>query len=127
MLVGVHAQVHDLPEVHEDGAVGGLDLVPALLALAQRGAQLLQLRLRQPDREHLTALEPDRPAARRRRLLAHACTSAGSTSSVSTPPEALGCRNATREDRIPMRGCSSIIRTPASRSPARAASMSPTW
>ena len=73
-----------------------VDLVPALLALAQRRAQLLQLCLGNPDREHLTALEPDRPAARRG-LLAHACTSAGSTNLGEHP--ARGARMQERDPR----------------------------
>src|SRR6476469_5029632 len=48
--------------------------------------------------------------------------SAGWTISVRTPPDAAGWRNATREPRIPVRGVSSISRTPRSRSCASAAS-----
>jgi hypothetical protein len=49
------------------------------------------------------------------------------TISVRTPPELLGCTNATRELRMPVRGVSSMRRAPSALSAASVASMSGTW
>src|SRR5688572_29467921 len=116
MLVGLDAQVHDLGEIEHDGAVGRLDLAPAAaVALRQCLTQLREVLLRKPQGQHLAAREPDCRSSRR-----HAWSVAGSTSSVRTEPLADGCRNATLEPRMPVRGTVSIIRTPCSRSCASA-------
>src|SRR4051794_828655 len=124
VLVGLNAQVDDLAEVHEHGAVRRLDLLPALAAVADRLAQAGQRVLRQPQREHLAALEPDGGTTDG---TTHSGTSTGLTSSVRTPPAVFGCRNATCVPRMPVRGVSSISRRPASRAAASAAPTSSTW
>src|ERR1700742_521989 len=94
VLAGLDPEVRDLAEVDEDGAVGGLDLVPPLAALLQRPPQRGQLLLGDPKREHLrVAGEAERGAARadgRLGGITHACTAAGWTSSVRTPALADG-------------------------------------
>ena len=68
---------------------------------------------------------PEKPTSTRSaRCRPSVAASAGSTISVSTPPVDLGCRNATRLSRMPVRGSSSISRSPASRTRSSAASMS---
>ena len=89
-----------------------------------RGPQLV---LADAQREHLTALEADADPACAARHQCAPSPAAGSTISVSTPAVARGCRNATREPRMPIRGCSSISSMPDCFSVASVASMSPTW
>src|ERR1700722_1408536 len=119
-------QVDDLPEVKPDRPLVAVDLVPAVLA--ERLQQRLQLPVVYAQREHLSALEADADlllvAGRR-----HQCapTAAGSTISVSTPAGEGGGTKATREPRIPLRGCSSIRARPACFSASSAPSMSSTW
>src|SRR3954453_11230035 len=125
MLVRLNAQVDDLAEVDQDGAVGGLDLLPALAAVADRLAEGAQRVLGQAQRQHLAALEADGGTTDRGGT--HAGTSTGWTSSVRTPPVLLGCRNATCVPRMPVRGVSSMSRRPASRAACSAASTSATW
>ena len=60
VLVGLNAQVDDLADVDQDGAVGGLDLVPAVLALLQRLAQAVGTLGQAQGRA------PGRPGTRRR-------------------------------------------------------------
>src|SRR3954447_26793243 len=124
MLVGLDAQVDDLAEVDEDGAVGGLDLLPALAAVADRLAQGGNRVVGQAQRQRLAAVEADGGATDSNRT--HAGTSRGWTSSVRTPPVLLGCRNATCVPRMPVRGVSSRSRRPASRATCRGASTSAT-
>src|SRR5918992_3870457 len=120
LLVGVDADVHDLGEVDRDPRVLGLQLEPALGALVrQRAPQPVEGVLLHASGQHLTALEADVDSLA---LVCHQC--AASTSSVSTPPVDLGCKNATRLFRMPVRGRSSIRRSPAARARSRAESMS---
>src|SRR3954471_1741412 len=123
MVVGLHAQVDDLADVDEHGAVGRLDLDPALLPFLERVAQAGERILRQAQGQHLAALEPERGATYD---VGTQCASTGWTSSVRTPPAVFGCRNATCVPRIPVRGVSSISRRPASRAAPSAASTSET-
>src|SRR4029079_9653342 len=96
----------------------GLDVVPA--AGGQRLQQPVELLGGDAQRQRAS----EEPA----RHLLHQCDpSAGWTISVSTPPELLGCTNATRELRMPVRGVSSISRAPSALSAASAASLSGTW
>src|SRR3954454_7221676 len=117
--LGVEPHVDDLREVERDGGVLGLDLVPALGA-AHRLAQRLVLVVSQPQAHAPAGVEAD--VDPRELLVGHQCD--GSTSSVSTPPVDWGCRNATREPRMPRRGSLSISWSPASRTAPRAWSMS---
>src|ERR1700760_42182 len=126
MVVGLNAQVDDLADVDEDRAVGGLDLRPALATFAQRGAQRGQLFVGQAHGQDPAALEADGGATGRRGGT-HGWTSTGVTSSVRTPPAVFGCRNATCDPRMPVRGVSSISRMPASRNCCSAAETSATW
>src|SRR4051794_30365652 len=121
MVVGLHPQVHDLADVDEHGPVGGLDLDPALTAFLERVAQAVQHLFGQTQGKHLAALEPERGATYD---VGTQCASTGWTSSVRTPPAVFGCRNATCVPRMPVRGVSSISRTPASRAAPSAASTS---
>ena len=66
----------------------------------------------QAQGQHLAALEPDGGATYG---VGTQCASTGWTSSVRTPPAVAGCRNATCVPRMPVRGVSSISRSPASR------------
>src|SRR3954468_14506736 len=121
MVVGLHAQVHDLAHVDEHGAIGGLDLDPALATFLERVAQAAQHLFGQAQGQHLAALEPERGATN------DVGTQCASTSSVKMPPAVFGCRNATCVPRMPVRGVSSISRKPASRAAWRAAPTSATW
>src|SRR5690349_2167285 len=56
VLAGLDAQVGDLVEIHEDGAVGRLDLVIALLAVLQGLLEGIELVVVEPQREHLGAV-----------------------------------------------------------------------
>src|SRR5829696_3023447 len=120
LLLGVEPDVDDLAEVDREFRVLGLELVPALAARAHLLAERAVGVVRQPQRQHLAAREADVDPLGA--LLAHAC--AASTSSVRTPPVALGWRKATRLSRIPRRGSSSSSRNPAARTRSSAASMS---
>src|SRR3954470_6907467 len=124
MVVRLHAQVDDLADVDEDRAVGGLDLHPALATLLERVAQAAQHLLGQAQGQHLTALEAECGATYD---VGTQCASTGWTSSVKTPPAVFGCRNATCVPRMPVRGVSSISRSPASRAAPSAPSTSSTW
>ena len=64
VLVGLHAQVDDLAEVDEHGAVGGLDLVPALAPFAQCRLQLLSWSSAMRRDRTCPPLEADRDALR---------------------------------------------------------------
>src|SRR6185295_17689744 len=102
--------------------VACVDVVEARLALDGL-AQLVVLGSLEPEREHLSAREADIDLCAL--VVGHQCL--GSTSSVNTPPVAFGCRNATRLPRMPMRGSSSIRRSPALRTFSSAESMSSVW
>src|SRR5204862_3788694 len=103
VLLAVRAHVDDDREVDAHRAVLGLDVVPA--AGRQRLEQRVELFRGDAQRQRATE-DPDRD-------LLHLWSSAGWTISVSTPPELLGCTNATRELRMPVRGVSSMRLTPA--------------
>src|SRR4029450_8844078 len=124
------AQKDDLGQVEGDDPVLALQLEPAGRlgrALSRRGdllPKLLQLRLTHANPDHLAAHEADLHALAARRAheadlprlaprLRHQFPSPGWITSVSTPPVALGWRNATCELRIPRRGCWSLLSTPA--------------
>src|SRR4051794_32229143 len=92
LLLGVEPHVDDLAEVHGHRRVVRLDLVPALAARAHLVAERAVDVLRHPQRKDLAAREADVDALQA--AVAHEC--AASTSSVSTPPVALGWRKATR-------------------------------
>src|SRR4051812_34029953 len=124
LVVGLNPEVDDLADVDEHGAVGGLDLHPAVAALLERVAQAAEHVLGQAQGQHLAALEPERGATYG---VGTQCASTGWTSSVRTPPAVFGCRNATCVPRIPVRGVSSISRKPASRAAPSAAWTSSTW
>src|SRR4051794_7583540 len=126
MLVGLNAEVDDLADIDQHGAVGGLDLQPALAALAHGRAQAGQLLVGYADRQDLAALEADGGATGGVGGT-HGWTSTGVTSSVRTPPAVAGCRNATCDPRMPVRGASSISRRPASRNSRSASPTSSTW
>src|SRR4029450_2121782 len=123
------AQKDDLGQVEGDDPVLALQLEPAGRlgrALSRRGdllPKLLQLRLRDANPNHLAAHEADLHALAPH-LLPPPWPSPGWITSVSTPPVALGCTNATCELRIPRRGSWSISSTPAALSLPSAASMS---
>src|SRR5918998_4556055 len=120
LLVGVDADVDDLRQVDRDLRVLGLQLEPALGALVrERAPYPVERALLHPGRQDLPALEPDVDAPA---LFCHQW--AASTSSVSTPPVDLGCKNATRLFLMPVRGRSSISRRPAARTCSSAESMS---
>src|SRR5262245_51219163 len=108
-------------EVQAHRAVLGDDLVPAVAAKGV--VELGQLVVGDPEVEGRARVKADADA------LGHGvqCASAGWTISVSTPPDDAGCRNATREPRMPVRGCSSMSRRPRSRSVASVACTSVTW
>ena len=113
VLVVLGAHVDDLGEVEPHGPVLVLDLVPAAAGRARPSAPW------RPSRS-AAARAPRRPGSRGSRralvlgVLRHVSgASAGSTISVSTPPVLGGWQNATREPRMPVRGVSSISRTPA--------------
>src|SRR3954464_15076612 len=124
MVVGLHAQVDDLADVDQYGAVGGLDLHPAVAALLERVAQAAEHLFGQAQGQHLAALEPERGATYG---VGTQCASTGWTSSVRTPPAVFGCRNATCVPRMPVRGASSISRKPACLAAPSAAATSSTW
>src|SRR5205807_1634719 len=114
VLLVVDEHVNDLREIERDRPILGAQLVPP--GRAQRVPEPRELRRRDPRAQHLAAVEADADllglAAR-----GHAgCSPAGSTISVRTPPVDAGCRNATRDPRIPIRGVSSIKRMPAAAS-----------
>src|SRR5215211_5181344 len=125
--VGGARRAHEdnLGEVERHGAVLGSQVVPALAPL-DGAAQLPERLIRDPDRHHLAAAEPDFDPLH----LLSQChlvpprSVAASTSSVSTPSPALGCRNATRVPLIPARASESISSTPTPCKRASAASMS---
>ena len=110
-------------QVDEHGAVGGLDLVPALATVLQRLAQRPRARRREPQGEHLpAAVEAERGAAR-------ADGGDVSGSLMREPPQAGRSRSGRRRrrrdagTRPASRGCpcaaaSSISRSPRSRSSA---------
>src|SRR3954447_5860240 len=120
VALGVEPNVDDLRQVDRDRGVLGLDLVPALGAPEAVLGRLV-LVLLNAEAQDRAALKPhiDPPVLD---LGSHQW--AGSTSSVSTPPVDLGCRNATRELRMPRRGSLSISWRPASRTASSALSMS---
>src|SRR3954447_8134424 len=127
VLAGLDAQVGHLGEVDEDGAVGGLHLVPAVLPVVERLAQRRQVLVGQPQRQHLTAAgEAERGAPGAGWGLGRIAHGEGCTNSVRTPPEAEGGRTATREPRMPVRAASSISRRPAARSSSSVAATSST-
>ena len=119
VLVALGAHPEHVGEVEPDGAVLGLDLVPALAA--EGVVELGELLVGHPQGERRAGLEADADALRPWCQ----CPSDGWTISVSTPPDAAGCRKATREPRMPVRGCSSMSRRPRSRSAASVASRRP--
>src|SRR5271154_4472383 len=124
-VVTLRAHVNDLPQIEPHRPVLGPELVPA--GAAEGLVQRLQLLVADAQRQHLAALEADADPAC---AAGHQCASkpaAGSTISVSTPAVARGCRNATREPRMPTRGHSSISAMPDSFNVASVASISPTW
>src|SRR6266498_5126531 len=110
------AQEDHLRQVQRHRAVLGGEVVPALAAV-HGAAQAPQRLVGDPHRHHLAAAESDLDPLH---LLGHrhpprqSCPAAGSTSSVSTPSPAFGCRNATRLPLIPTRASWSISSTPAS-------------
>src|SRR3954454_6294139 len=124
MVVGLHAQVDDLADVDQHGAVGGLDFDPALAALLERVAQAAEHLFGQAQGQHLAALEAERGATYD---VGTQCASRGWTSSVKTRPAVWGCRNATCVPRMPVRGSSSISRSPASFAAPSAAWTSAPW
>ena len=112
-------------------AVLGRELVPP--AAAERLLERAQLLVGDAHGDDLAALEADahvvegrhqRAPRRRSRSRASRVGGAGSTISTSTRSVAPGLMNATREPRMPARGCSSMSARPASRTDASAASMS---
>ena len=122
MRGGGDAHEHHLTQVKRDRAVLGLELVPAgglarqLVGgvSASRSARCLAARralITWPPPNPIStrfissAIDPPRSLVR---------LAAGSTSSVSAPPVAFGCRNATRLPRIPIRASESISSMPAS-------------
>src|SRR3954468_7987587 len=119
--LGVEPHVDDLREVERDAGVLGLQLVPALLT-AHRALQRVIGLLLEPQADHAARVEADVHTPELVALGCHQC--AGSTISVSTPPVDLGCRKATRELRMPRRGCLSISWSPAWRTAPSAWSMS---
>src|SRR4051794_6475308 len=124
MLVGLNAQVDDLADVDEHGAVSRLDLHPAVAAFLHGVAQAAEHLFGQAQGQHLAALKPECGATYG---VGTQCASTGWTSSVRTPPAVFGCRNATCVPRMPVRGVSSISRSPACFAAPSAASTSSTW
>ncbi len=83
-----------------------------------------------PETRSASTCPPWKPMLTRLEAGGHQWSSrpaAGSTISVSTPTVAAGCMKATREPRMPIRGCSSISASPACLSAPSVASMSLTW
>src|SRR3954447_18751267 len=124
MLLGIPPHVDHLGQVDQDLGLLGLELVPAPAPVTvERFDQAVVGLLGGPQRQHLAALEahvdPDH-------VVRHQ-SSTGSTSSVSTPPVDFGCTKATRLPLIPVRGSSSIRRSPAERADLSAESMSSVW
>src|SRR5437762_1666334 len=122
------AQEDHLGQVERHRAVLDCQVVPALTAV-EGATEAPEGLLGDADTHHLAALESDLDSLH---LLGHrhpprqSSSPAGSTSSVSTPSPALGCRNATRLPLIPTRASPSIRSTPASFRRERTASMSST-
>jgi hypothetical protein len=118
VLVLVDAQPEDVRQGELDGAVLAVHLVPAVAA--EGAVEPAELLLGDAEGEGRGGLEADGDA------LGHVEPQwwAGWTISVSTPPVLRGCRNATREPRMPARGVRSMRRTPAAASRSSSASMS---
>src|ERR1700710_2308170 len=106
VLVARRAHVDDLAEGQPDRAVFDREVVP--LAACHGAQQAVERVVLETHAEGLGAVgEADRHT-----LKGHGCASAGWTSSVSSPPAVAGCRKATRELRMPVRGVSSMSRRP---------------
>ena len=101
MLLVVDKHVDDLRQVERDGAVLGGQVVPA-----RRPSALRNRASSSGATRALSTWPPRKPIADLLGLLVAMVTARlGWTISVRTPPVDAGCRKATREPRIPIRGC----------------------
>src|SRR5436190_3692962 len=125
-VVALGAEVDHLREIQAHRPLLAVELVPPVLA--EGFAERAQCLVGDAQAEHLTALKADRDAScgGRHQRAGSACAT-GCTISVNTPSVPRGCTKATREPRMPVRGCSSMSAKPASRSSRSVASTSVTW